>query len=62
MTDLFKETLAKYPKWEWVKPTNNGSNDYDIFCEMYGEGLVECKHEDHYTGKILTGRSFYFKS
>jgi hypothetical protein len=60
-TTYHQEIKAKYPAGEWVKPTNNGSNDFDVFADLYEWGLVERKVEYHYSGKTLIGSSFYFK-
>lgn len=59
--DYLSETLSKFPANQYVKPSNNDSNDYDVFTELFELGLVERKIENHYSGKILIGSTFYFK-
>jgi len=55
------EVLNKYPANEWVKPTNNGSNDYDVFTELFEAGQVERKIEPKHSGKTFIGNNVYFK-
>lgn len=59
--DYLVSTISKYPSNEWVKPTNNGSNDYDVFANLFEWGMVERKIEDHYRGKTFIGTTQYFK-
>lgn len=56
-----KEIISQFPANEWVKPTNNGSNDYSVFADLYEWGMCERKLEPQYRGKTFVGNTVYFK-
>lgn len=59
--EYHKEIASKYPANKWVKPTNNNSNDFDVFADLFEWGLIERKIEENYRGNPLVGTTQYFK-
>jgi len=55
-----KEIISKFPANEWVKPTNNDSNNYSVFADLFEWGLCERKIERNYRGKTFIGNTVYF--
>lgn len=60
-TGYHKETVSKYPANTWVKPTNNGCNDYSVFQDLFEWGLCERKIEPQHRGKTFIGNTVSFK-
>lgn len=59
--EYFIERISNYPPNTWVMPTNNDSNDYTVFSNLFEFNLVARKYVPKWSKGQFKGATVYFK-